>query len=199
MRAALPKRVGPTGSDSMTASLPCATWCATPAMQADHARQIPCCAGFWIISARVGVLVVPTHASAQTDFCGAGEALEFRSGFALLASQLGAIMGDPIECEHGAPATMDTLQATTTGLAYYRRALNTPIFTDGRMHYAWTTQGLVVRLSPSLPGPSHPRHPCGSCWEQRPDLPRRLRSPTGDGRFSALRPARRRPAQPNRV
>jgi hypothetical protein len=36
--------------------------------------------------------------------------------FALLKTQLGAIMGDPVECEHQT-ANGERLQATTTGLA----------------------------------------------------------------------------------
>ncbi len=59
-------------------------------------------------------------------FCQPGESPEFRSGFASLKTQLGPLMGDATECEHIDVATGDSLQTTTTGLAYYRQATNTP-------------------------------------------------------------------------
>jgi hypothetical protein len=62
-------------------------------------------------------------------------------------------MGEPVECEHAQSDNGDTLQATTTGLAYYRKTLNTPIFTDGQAHYAWTTQGLIGWRGPSADAP----------------------------------------------
>ena len=62
-------------------------------------------------------------------------------------------MGDPIECEHQDPNNGDTLQLTTQGLAYYRKALNTPIFTDGFRHWGLTADGLaawVGAVDPSI-------------------------------------------------
>jgi len=77
-------------------------------------------------------------------FCEPGESPEFRSGFAQLKEQLGAVMAEPAECEHLDAATGDTLQNTTTGLAYYRQATNTPTFTDGQRHWALTGDGLIA-------------------------------------------------------
>jgi hypothetical protein len=55
---------------------------------------------------------------------------------------LGDSMGQPLECEHANPANGDSLQRTTTGLAFYRQATNTPTFTTGGEHWALTSDGL---------------------------------------------------------
>ncbi len=68
----------------------------------------------------------------------------FVLGFAALKDQLGPIMGNPLECEHANPQNGDSLQQTTTGLAFYRKSTNTPTFTDGYQHWALTTDGLVT-------------------------------------------------------
>jgi S1-C subfamily serine protease len=97
--------------------------------------------------ALTGALVVPSvhPALAQTAaFCRPGEAPAFRFGFAALSLQLGPVMGDPIECEHPDASNGDTLETTTTGLAFYRSSTNTPTFTDGSTHWALTDQGMVT-------------------------------------------------------
>jgi hypothetical protein len=85
----------------------------------------------------------PTGQAAAGSFCRPGESPQFRSGFLALKEQLGATMGDPIECEHPDGASGDTLMRTTTGLAFYRKATNTPTFTDGYRHWALTPAGRV--------------------------------------------------------
>jgi hypothetical protein len=75
-------------------------------------------------------------------------AFEFELGFAQLKSQLGPVMGDPTEAEHGNPDNCDTQQLTTTGLAYWRcssNLLSFAAFPDGAMHWALSpsTAGLV--------------------------------------------------------
>lgn len=90
---------------------------------------------------------------AAPEYCAPGESPEFRFGFAFLRSQLGETMGQPVECEHGNPANGDTLQNTTTGLAFYRRYTNTPTFTDGWNHWAWTSAGLVYWEGSSIDPP----------------------------------------------
>ncbi|MBV9175109.1 MAG: hypothetical protein JOZ81_34070 [Chloroflexi bacterium] len=60
-------------------------------------------------------------------------------GFAQLKDELGPIMGDPTEDEHGNPDNCDTQQLTTTGLAYWRCSTNLLTFAalpDGAMHWA---------------------------------------------------------------
>ena len=96
-------------------------------------------------------IVGPVHGA---PFCQPGEAPTFRLGFALLREQLGPTMGEPVECEHRDLSTGDTLQRTTTGLAYYRRATNTASFTDGYRHWGWTADGVVAweGAGPDPPG-----------------------------------------------
>lgn len=76
-------------------------------------------------------------------FCRSGQVPQYLFGFATLRTQLGRTMGEPMECEHPNSANGDTLQRTTTGLAFYRKATNTPTFTDGWRHWALTPAGLV--------------------------------------------------------
>jgi hypothetical protein len=82
-------------------------------------------------------------ASAQASFCQSGEQPTFRFGFGTLKEQLGPAMGSPVECEHPNSANGDTLQKTTTGLAFYRKSTNTPTFTDGYRHWALTVAGVA--------------------------------------------------------
>jgi S1-C subfamily serine protease len=85
----------------------------------------------------------PAPLLAAPDFCAPGETASFSFGFAHLKELLGQTMGQPIECEHANPDNGDTLQQTSTGLSFYRKATNTPTFTDGWNHWAWTFRGLV--------------------------------------------------------
>jgi hypothetical protein len=82
-------------------------------------------------------------AEATAPFCAAGQRPSFLLGFAELKRQVGDVMGSPVECEHANPDNGDALQKTTTGLAYYRKATNTAMFTDGWRHWAATAGGLV--------------------------------------------------------
>lgn len=68
---------------------------------------------------------------------------QFLHGFAALKLQLGAKMGDPLECEQAIHISGDTRVRTTTGHAYYRTSSNIPAFTNGFDHWALTTEGLV--------------------------------------------------------
>jgi hypothetical protein len=76
-------------------------------------------------------------------YCSPGQAPAFALGLADLKRQLGEAMGTPVECEHVASASGDTVQRTTTGLAAYNRATNTVSFTDGWHHWALRPDGLV--------------------------------------------------------
>jgi hypothetical protein len=99
---------------------------------------------------------VPATASAQAaPYCQADQSPAFPPDFAPLVSQLGAFMGAPIECPHRDATSGDLLQATSTGLAYDRSALNTPIFTDGDSHVAWTNQGLTGWDGQAVDAPLH--------------------------------------------
>lgn len=52
-------------------------------------------------------------------------------------------MGDPIDCEHVVDSAGNTQQRTTTGLAYYRKALNVTCFTTGWDHWGLVARGVV--------------------------------------------------------
>lgn len=78
----------------------------------------------------------------------------FEFGFAALKFDLGATMGEPMSCEYADPGgTGDTLQDTTAGLAFWRRATNTPTFTDGWNHWGLTSRGLVAWAGTSIDPP----------------------------------------------
>jgi hypothetical protein len=71
---------------------------------------------------------------------------EFVLGFAFLKTQLGPVMGDPVELEHGNEDNCDTQQLTTTGLAYWRCSTNMmsfAAFPSGEVHWAWAEPGLL--------------------------------------------------------
>jgi hypothetical protein len=106
------------------------------------------------VEARFKNLRVAFHPPAAPDavgVCTAGRLPKFAMGFADLQSQIGASMGDPIECEHPNPANGDTLQRTSTGVALYRQRTNMATFSDGWTHWALTSDGLiqwVARVDP---------------------------------------------------
>lgn len=99
-------------------------------------------------------ITVNTKVLRAANFCGIDEEPQFYFGIAYLKSLLGPVMGDPVECEHANPANGDALQHTTTGLAFYRKATNTPTFTDGWTHWAWTENGLVTWVGDSIDPPN---------------------------------------------
>jgi hypothetical protein len=65
----------------------------------------------------------------------------FVHGMAALKEQLGDVMGVPLECEHPADSPGDTVQQTSTGLAFYTAATNLVTFTDGWNHWALDPTG----------------------------------------------------------
>jgi len=88
-----------------------------------------------------------------TPFCTSGQSPTFSLGFGALKSQLGDIMGAPVECEHANQQNGDALQQTTTGLSFYRKSTNTPTFTNGTDHWAMTLTGLVTWQGDSVDPP----------------------------------------------
>jgi hypothetical protein len=75
--------------------------------------------------------------------CQAGQWPEFNFGFAALHLDLGASMGDAVECEHATNSVGDTDQQTSAGLAHYDHVSNTPSFHQGGDNWALTPKGLV--------------------------------------------------------
>jgi hypothetical protein len=99
------------------------------------------------------ILSPPPPQPTGPAFCEAGKQPEFAFGFAQLKARLGDKMGTPIECEHTNADNGDSLLQTTTGLAFYRKATNTPTFTNGFEHWALTAQGLVYWTGDSIDPP----------------------------------------------
>jgi hypothetical protein len=85
----------------------------------------------------------PVWAAQGHPACPIDQTPSFFVEFAALREQLGATMGEPIECEHVDSKTGDAQQRTTTGLALYRRDTNTAMYTNGREHWALTARGLA--------------------------------------------------------
>jgi LacI family transcriptional regulator len=104
-------------------------------------------------AAPVANTLAPTPTPGGAPSCPAGSQPRFVLGFARLKQQLGATMGDPLECEHADPMTGDTVQRTTTGLAIYRPREGLPIFTDGWHHWALTDHGVVRWESTDIDAP----------------------------------------------
>jgi hypothetical protein len=90
----------------------------------------------------------------QVGACPPGTTPQFVLGFADLRAQVGDAMGNPTECEHANPDNGDTLQQTTTGLAFYRKSTNTPTFTNGSDHWGLTSNGLVAWSGVDVDPPS---------------------------------------------
>ncbi len=69
---------------------------------------------------------------------------EFKLGFAALADQIPAVVGEPIEDEHWGD-NGDSLQRTTKGLMVWRKADNWTAFTDGSRTWINGPQGVKDR------------------------------------------------------
>jgi len=78
----------------------------------------------------------------------------YEAGMLRLKSALGAMMGDPLECERPIDPDGDTEQRTSTGLAYYRQKVNAVVFTNGIQHWALVDRGLVFWSSNSVDPPT---------------------------------------------
>ena len=83
--------------------------------------------------------------------------LSFGLDFAVLQAQLGPIMGESIESEHSLPDTCDTVQLTTTGLAYLICETGEVGFAagpDGLHHWALEDGLLLEWIGPELNPPA---------------------------------------------
>jgi hypothetical protein len=87
--------------------------------------------------------------------CARGVAPGFVAGFAQLKSRLGDLMGNPLTCEYPDPnGTGDVHQMTTKGLAFWRKATNTPTFTNGSEHWGHTAGGWMYWRGESIDPPA---------------------------------------------
>ena len=103
--------------------------------------------------------------------CEVGQWPAFNFGFAALHLDLGTDMGEPLECEHAITALGDTDQRTTTGVAHYDRASNTPSFHHADDNWALTVQGLVFwsGSDPQVPSTAwRSRCPAAPAWQASP-------------------------------
>lgn len=98
-----------------------------------------------VVLALVTSSILPSHAAAAqaAPYCLSGQVPQFDGGFVTLSRLLRGAMGDPLDCEHLNPENGDTLQRTTTGLAYSRTSTRISSFTDGHRHWALTPDGLL--------------------------------------------------------
>jgi hypothetical protein len=96
----------------------------------------------------------PVEAQGGAPFCQPGQQASFVFGIAALHERLGTqTMGVPAECEHINAENGDTIQKTTTGLAYFRPSLNAAMFTDGNSHWALVENRLLMWRSDSVTPP----------------------------------------------
>ena len=103
--------------------------------------------------AQIGIWPQAPVAGAQAaPYCGPGERPLFLFGFATLKAQLGAIMGEPAECQHFNPANGDALLQTTTR-PLVTGHVEPPTFTDGYRHWANTPLGLLFWLGDAIDPP----------------------------------------------
>jgi hypothetical protein len=107
----------------------------------------------------------PPVVAQAAPFCQPGQAPHFVFGFGLLKQVIGADMGEPTECEHPNAANGDTLQHTTTGLAFYRKSTNTPTFTDGWRHWALVADGILLWTGPDIDPPGIALSPPLACHD----------------------------------
>ena len=92
----------------------------------------------------VALLAIFVSGASAHERCGDGGHLKFAEEFVELKSMLGDTMGEPRDC-HIHAANGDTIQYTTTGLAFIRPSVGIPTFTDGWRHWELTSDG--IRMS----------------------------------------------------
>jgi hypothetical protein len=110
---------------------------------------------FVALAAALVVLAGPQQVHAQEyPYCQPGETPHLGQGFVALASALGPLVGEPIECEHADGVMGDVLQHTSTGLFYWRKTTNTPTFSDGTLRRALKGTQVVTWIGNSLDPPS---------------------------------------------
>ncbi len=102
----------------------------------------------------------PSPAQAET-FCGSGQSPQFVLGFANLKAQVGAPVGDPVECEHF-DAAGNSSQKSSTGMLFWRKSTNMAAFAAGNQHWAWTSKGIVTWTGDAIDPPAELLAPAGT-------------------------------------
>lgn len=137
-----------------------------------------------VVGLHVAAVRPPVVAAQEAPFCQPGQSATFQFGIAELRARLGDIMGSPLECEHLNAESGDTVQHTSTGLAYYRPSINAAIFTDGASHWALTND-TVVRWQNGNVTPPQPTEAEAAYLQAT--APVRARADTLQRRLSAAR------------
>jgi hypothetical protein len=88
------------------------------------------------------ILASPVWVSRAESACTDGQAPAFVAGFASLHEHLGAVMGEPLDCERTELRSGNAQQQTTTGIAVYQRDTNALEFTNGREFWLLDEKGL---------------------------------------------------------
>ncbi len=126
-----------------------------------------------IVCALLALTALPTVAAAHSA-CSGGGAVELGVGFRDLADLLGALVGEPLECEHADASTGDVVQQTSTGLLYWRKSTNTPTFTNGDQHWALRGEQILQWSGDSVDPPDDAESPRAEAQAQwlLPNRPR---------------------------
>jgi len=141
-----------SGSKAWTAKAPMPVQAAPPSLgsvlddqgpAAGAARPGAAAPGPITVGARPAIGPSTDNAIRSAEVCNVGQGPSFHPSLAGLKAQIGDTMGNPLECEHLNNANGDTLQQTSTGLAYFRWATGLPTYTDGWRHWGLTGNGIV--------------------------------------------------------
>jgi hypothetical protein len=100
----------------------------------------------------LAVAAAPPALAQTPPACPAGQP-QFLQSFAGLEERLGVRMGNPVECPHTDASSGDTLQHTTTGLAYEHAGSSVAMFTNGWEHYALMGDQVVLWRNASVNPP----------------------------------------------
>jgi hypothetical protein len=100
------------------------------------------------------VACCPTATARAARGCDGGATPQYSFGFLALRERMGELMGEPVSCEYADPnGSGDTLQDTSTGLAFWRKSSNLPTFTDGTAHWALSSDGVITWTQPTADPP----------------------------------------------
>jgi hypothetical protein len=89
-----------------------------------------------------GPMSTPLLQPAIPPHCAPGAQPSYSARLAALAAQVGPAMGEPIDCEWRNPLTGLVAQRTSTGIAFYDRQSNAPVFSTGVKRWSLTDEGL---------------------------------------------------------
>jgi List-Bact-rpt repeat protein len=108
-------------------------------------RVFPSLAAIVLVSSLL-TATLPTAAQ-SVPFCDADQPATFADDFLPLVSQLGGVIGDPIECTHA--GDNGTQQGTTNGVLSFRPDDGAPMFTSGSTHWVLQNDGVSQWTDPA--------------------------------------------------